>query len=181
MHQLSGIADTEPAVAAMACAGTRGAGIAAALNARGQRAFRSVGLAHGVPCVMTPIAAEGVAFPETPRWLIAQTPAQMAERVVTLHRDEALAAQLRRPASPLRGRASARPRCCASSPEPSARRPDLPAPRRSQMGWRSSAYWQPEGSGPLREHSTRRTASIRASSKGKVGTSQPPSSFSFQA
>ncbi|MBX6382995.1 MAG: glycosyltransferase [Microbispora sp.] len=51
-------------------------------------------LAHGVPCVMTPIAAEGVAFPETLRWLIAETPAQMAERVVTLHRDEALAAQL---------------------------------------------------------------------------------------
>ena len=51
-------------------------------------------LAHGIPCVMTPVAAEGVAFPEALRWLVAETPAAMAEKLVALHRDDAFAESL---------------------------------------------------------------------------------------
>ena len=51
-------------------------------------------LAHGVPCVMSGIAAEGIAFPDELRWLIAATPAEMAGKIVALHEDHALCARL---------------------------------------------------------------------------------------
>jgi glycosyltransferase involved in cell wall biosynthesis len=51
-------------------------------------------LAHGIPCVMSPVAAEGIAFPEALRWLVAETPAGMAAKLVALHRDDALAEAL---------------------------------------------------------------------------------------
>lgn len=51
-------------------------------------------LAHGVPCVMSSVAAEGIAFPAALRWLVAETPATMAEKLVALHADEALCAEM---------------------------------------------------------------------------------------
>lgn len=51
-------------------------------------------LAHGVPCVMSPIAAEGIPLPEALAWLVADTPEVMAEKLVALHRDDALAERL---------------------------------------------------------------------------------------
>jgi glycosyltransferase involved in cell wall biosynthesis len=51
-------------------------------------------LAHGVPCVMSAIAAEGIAFPAELRWLVADAPAEMAAKLVALHRDDALCARL---------------------------------------------------------------------------------------
>jgi len=51
-------------------------------------------LAHGVPCVMTPIAAEGLALPDRLRWLVAEAPAALADRIAALHRDDALAADV---------------------------------------------------------------------------------------
>jgi GT2 family glycosyltransferase/glycosyltransferase involved in cell wall biosynthesis len=44
--------------------------------------------AAGVPCVMTTVAAEGVELPETLRWLVADEPAGLAERIATLCRDD---------------------------------------------------------------------------------------------
>lgn len=51
-------------------------------------------LAHGVPCVMSAIAAEGIALPDPLRWLVAETPAEMAAKILALHRDEVLAERL---------------------------------------------------------------------------------------
>ncbi|NMJ43512.1 glycosyltransferase [Roseomonas sp. JC162] len=51
-------------------------------------------LAHGVPCVMSPIAAEGIDLPEALLWLVADSDAAMAEKIVALHEDDALAASL---------------------------------------------------------------------------------------
>lgn len=51
-------------------------------------------LAQGVPCVMSPVAAEGIAFPEALKWLVAGTPDAMAEKLVALHADDALCAGL---------------------------------------------------------------------------------------
>ncbi len=53
-------------------------------------------LAHGVPCVMTAVAAEGLELPETLRWLVADTAEELAAKVVTLDGDEALHARLSR-------------------------------------------------------------------------------------
>jgi GT2 family glycosyltransferase/glycosyltransferase involved in cell wall biosynthesis len=46
-------------------------------------------LAHGLPCVMTSIAAEGLELPEDLSWLVADDPATFAAKVVRLHEDEA--------------------------------------------------------------------------------------------
>ncbi len=51
-------------------------------------------LAHGIPCVMSPIAAEGIAFPEALQWLVAGDDAAMAAKILALHADDALAARL---------------------------------------------------------------------------------------
>jgi GT2 family glycosyltransferase len=51
-------------------------------------------LAHGVPCVMSPVAAEGIAFPDPLLWLVADTADAMAEKLVALHADDALCARL---------------------------------------------------------------------------------------
>lgn len=47
-------------------------------------------LAHGIPCVMTEIAAEGLALPADLTWLVGKTPGQMAEKLVALHEDRVL-------------------------------------------------------------------------------------------
>ena len=46
-------------------------------------------LAAGVPCVMSPIAAEGIALPPLLSGLVGATPAALAERIVRLHADTA--------------------------------------------------------------------------------------------
>jgi hypothetical protein len=43
---------------------------------------------------MSPVAAEGIVFPEALQWLVASTPAAMAEKLVALHADDALCARL---------------------------------------------------------------------------------------
>ncbi len=53
-------------------------------------------LAAGVPCVMSPIAAEGIDLPPALRTCVGQTSLELAEQVVRLHNDEtanAIAAQ----------------------------------------------------------------------------------------
>lgn len=47
-------------------------------------------LAHGLPCVMTEVAAEGLELPSDLAWLVAPTPEAFAEKVARLHEDEAL-------------------------------------------------------------------------------------------
>jgi glycosyltransferase involved in cell wall biosynthesis len=42
-------------------------------------------LALGLPCVMSEVAAEGIALPESLAWLVASSEAEMAERIVALH------------------------------------------------------------------------------------------------
>jgi len=51
-------------------------------------------MAHAVPCVMSPVAAEGIALPEALRWLVAHSDADAAAKVVALHRDDALAERM---------------------------------------------------------------------------------------
>ena len=46
--------------------------------------------AHGLPCVMSEVAAEGLELPEDLAWLVARTPAEFAEKLARLHEDEAL-------------------------------------------------------------------------------------------
>ena len=48
-------------------------------------------LAHGVPCVMSTIAAEGLDLPEALRWLVVDSAGDMADRIIALHRDDARA------------------------------------------------------------------------------------------
>lgn len=50
--------------------------------------------AHGLPCVMTPIAAEGLQLPAPLTWLVAEDAAGIAERLRRLEEDEALNAEL---------------------------------------------------------------------------------------
>jgi GT2 family glycosyltransferase len=50
--------------------------------------------AHGIPCVISEVAAEGLDLPEDLTWLIARTPGEFADKIATLHTDEALNAQL---------------------------------------------------------------------------------------
>ncbi|MCR9062161.1 MAG: glycosyltransferase family 4 protein, partial [Rhodobacteraceae bacterium] len=47
-------------------------------------------LAHGVPCVMTPIAAEGIGLRHKHDCFIAETPAEWSEAVKALNEDDAL-------------------------------------------------------------------------------------------
>jgi O-antigen biosynthesis protein len=51
-------------------------------------------LAHGVPCVMSEIAAEGLALPRELRWLIAEDDQQFAQKILELHADAARAEAL---------------------------------------------------------------------------------------
>jgi autotransporter passenger strand-loop-strand repeat protein len=45
-------------------------------------------LATGVPCIMTPVAAEGLPLPADLRALVTQDPAEFAAHICRLHRDE---------------------------------------------------------------------------------------------
>jgi glycosyltransferase involved in cell wall biosynthesis len=47
-------------------------------------------LAHGIPCVISEVAAEGLDLPAALGWLIARTPQEFAEKIAELHSDEAL-------------------------------------------------------------------------------------------
>ena len=46
--------------------------------------------AHGLPCVMTRVAAEGLQLPEALAWLVADDPASFARKVIEVHEDAAL-------------------------------------------------------------------------------------------
>lgn len=50
--------------------------------------------AHGLPCVMTPVAAEGLDLPQELAWLVADSPAEFAAKTHRLHEDEALNSRL---------------------------------------------------------------------------------------
>ncbi len=52
--------------------------------------------AHGLPCVMSEVAAEGFRLPPELEWLIARTPKEMAEKLIAVHGDESLNEQLSR-------------------------------------------------------------------------------------
>jgi O-antigen biosynthesis protein len=45
--------------------------------------------AHGLPCVMSEVASEGLELPDDLAWLVARTPAEFAEKLVRVHEDEA--------------------------------------------------------------------------------------------
>ena len=45
--------------------------------------------AHGLPCVMSEVAAEGLDLPEDLAWLVARSPAEFAEKLARVHEDEA--------------------------------------------------------------------------------------------
>ena len=45
--------------------------------------------AHGLPCVMSEVAAEGLELPEDLAWLVARSPAEFAEKLARVHEDEA--------------------------------------------------------------------------------------------
>jgi len=46
--------------------------------------------AHGLPCVMSEVAAEGLDMSRELRWLIARSPKEFVEKMLALHDDEAL-------------------------------------------------------------------------------------------
>ena len=50
--------------------------------------------AHGLPCVMTPIAAEGLELPKVLQWLVAADAAGLAAKLRALHSDDAVNAGL---------------------------------------------------------------------------------------
>jgi GT2 family glycosyltransferase/glycosyltransferase involved in cell wall biosynthesis len=50
--------------------------------------------AHGLPCVMSEVAAEGFELPKDLAWLVARTPAEFAEKIARVHEDEAFNRQL---------------------------------------------------------------------------------------
>jgi O-antigen biosynthesis protein len=50
--------------------------------------------AHGLPCVMTDVAAEGLSLPRDLEWLIARTPQEFAKKLVAVHDDESLNSKL---------------------------------------------------------------------------------------
>lgn len=50
--------------------------------------------AHGLPCVMTEVAAEGLELPKDLAWLVARTSAEFAEKVARVHEDEVFNRQL---------------------------------------------------------------------------------------
>ena len=43
--------------------------------------------AHGLPCVMSEVAAEGLDLPEDLAWLVARSPAEFAEKLARVHED----------------------------------------------------------------------------------------------
>jgi GT2 family glycosyltransferase/glycosyltransferase involved in cell wall biosynthesis len=51
-------------------------------------------LAHGIPCVMSEIAAEGIALPKELKWLVAGSSEDFALKLIQLHEDEGLNARL---------------------------------------------------------------------------------------
>lgn len=44
--------------------------------------------AHGLPCVMSEVAAEGLELPKELAWLVARSPREYAEKLVRVHEDE---------------------------------------------------------------------------------------------
>ncbi len=50
--------------------------------------------AHGIPCIMSEVAAEGVELSGELGWLIARTPAEFAEKLRAVHEDADLNAGL---------------------------------------------------------------------------------------
>lgn len=50
--------------------------------------------AHGLPCVMTDVAAEGLNLPRQLEWLIAKTPTEFCKKLTTIHEDESLNSKL---------------------------------------------------------------------------------------
>ena len=50
--------------------------------------------AHGLPCIMSDVAAEGLNLPPQLEWLVAQTAAEFSNKLLTIHEDEALNAKL---------------------------------------------------------------------------------------
>src|SRR6185437_3333738 len=53
-------------------------------------------LAHGIPCVMSEVAAEGLELTGELAWLIARTPEEFAEKLRAIHEDADLNAELAR-------------------------------------------------------------------------------------
>lgn len=45
--------------------------------------------AHGLPCIMSEVASEGLELPADLAWLVAHTPAEFAEKIARVHEDEA--------------------------------------------------------------------------------------------
>jgi O-antigen biosynthesis protein len=43
--------------------------------------------AHGLPCIMSEVAAEGFELPESLAWLVARTPEEFVEKIVRVHED----------------------------------------------------------------------------------------------
>jgi glycosyltransferase involved in cell wall biosynthesis len=54
--------------------------------------------AHGLPCVMSAIAAEGLNLPEDLLWLVAASVKDFAQKIAVLHEDDALLLRLSRSA-----------------------------------------------------------------------------------
>jgi glycosyltransferase involved in cell wall biosynthesis len=50
--------------------------------------------AHGLPCVMSEIAAEGLNLPEDLAWLVARSPEEFAVKIAALHDDDTMAVRL---------------------------------------------------------------------------------------
>ena len=50
--------------------------------------------AHGLPCIMSELAAEGLDLPKPLQWLVAQTPKEFVEKISAVHEDEVLAKKL---------------------------------------------------------------------------------------
>ena len=50
--------------------------------------------AHGLPCVMSDLAAEGLNLPHQLEWLIARTPEEFAQKIRAVHQDQSLNVQL---------------------------------------------------------------------------------------
>ena len=50
--------------------------------------------AHGLPCVMSDVAAEGLNLTHELEWLIAKTPAEFATKIAAMHEDESLNAKI---------------------------------------------------------------------------------------
>lgn len=52
--------------------------------------------AHGLPCVMSEVAAEGLDLPRALQWLIARTPREFSNKISEVHEDEAFNSRLGR-------------------------------------------------------------------------------------